>query len=215
MKKLLFVTIFILAGLSVFSQDAFIDKLTGMVEIKQPKDASFKTASKDDKIFKDTIISTGFKSYAIIKIGATTITVRPLTALSLAEIQNFDETETLNVNLQAGRVRVDVKPPAGMKAATTVNSPTATASVRGTSFEFDTNNLYVNEGTVSFTGNNGQNVLVSAGGNSRVDQTGQASNPRDERNTNLMPPSPVGTSSSDSIASTASAGVSFNIEIKY
>ncbi|GBU28760.1 hypothetical protein R84B8_02322 [Treponema sp. R8-4-B8] len=216
MKRLLFVTIFILTGLYVFAQDAFIEELTGTVEIKQSKDASFKTANKGDKIFKDTVIATSFKSYAIIKIGGTTITVRPLTTLTLAEIQKIEETETLNVNLQSGRVRVDVKPAAGTKALTTVSSPSSTASVRGTSFEFDTNNLYVNEGKVSFAGNNGQYVIVSAGGSSQVDQTGQVTTPRDERTANLMPPSPVGTSAREMSASTpAAANTPFTFELEY
>jgi len=193
MKKLLFVTIFILTGFYASSQDAFIDQLTGTVGIKQPKDEAFKTAGKGDKLFKDTIIQTSFKSYAIIKIGVTMITVRPLTTLSLTEIQKLDETETLNVNLQAGRIRVNVKPPAGTKASTTLTSPSSVASVRGTNFEYDTNNLLVNEGTVSFIGNNGQGVLVSAGESSQVEWTGQVSNPLDEKKANLMPPSPIGT----------------------
>jgi hypothetical protein len=216
MKKLLFVTIFILAGLYAFCQDAFIDQLTGTVEIKQPKEAAFRAANKGDKLFKDTVISTGFKSYAIIKIGGTTITVRPLTTLSLAEIQKSEETETLDLSLQSGRVRVDVKPAAGTKALTTVSSPSSTASVRGTSFEFDTNNLYVNEGTVSFVGTNGQNVLVGAGGSSQVEQTGQVSNPRDEKIANLMPPSPIGTGAKEMPVSTpASANASVNLEFKW
>jgi len=217
MKKLLFVAILILTGFCAFCQDAFIDQLTGTVEVKQPKDAAFRTASKGDKILKDTIISTGFKSYAIIKIGGTTITVRPLTALSLAEIQKLEETETVDVALQSGRVRVDVKPAAGTKALTTVSSPSSTASVRGTSFEFDTKNLYVKEGTVSFVGTNGQNVLVSAGGTSQVDQTGQVSNPSDERAANLMPPSPVGTGAKEIpvSSSTAAANATLTIGVDY
>jgi hypothetical protein len=217
MKKLLFVTIFILTGLYAFSQDAFIDQLTGTVEIKQPKDTAFKTAYKGDKLSKDTIISTSFKSYAIIKIGDTTISVRPLTTLSLAEIQKIEETETLNVSLQTGRIRVDVKPAAGTKALTTVSSPSSTASVRGTSFEFDTNNLYVKEGTVSFSGTNGQNVLVGAGGTSQVNQTGQVSSPKDERNANLMPPSPIGTSAKEMPSSApplANPPFTFELEFK-
>jgi len=216
MKKLLFVTIFILTGFYAFCQDAFIDQLTGTVEIKQPKETSFKTAGKGDKLFKDTVISTGFKSYAIVKIGATMITVRPLTTLTLAEIQKTEEAELLNVNLQTGRVRVEVKPAAGTKAIMTVSSPTSTASVRGTSFEFDTNNLYVREGTVSFAGNNGQTILVSAGGTSQVAHTGQVSSPRDERKANLMPPSPVGTSAKEMPASIpTNTNVPFTIELEF
>jgi len=197
MKKLLLAAIFILVGLNVFCQDAFIEQLTGSVEIKQPRDNAFKAAKQGDKLSQDTIVSTGFKSFAVIKMGSTTMTVRPLTTLSLTEIQKEEGAETVNVNLQTGRVRVDVKPPAGTKASTTLTSPSTTASVRGTSFEFDTNNLYVNEGVVSYVGKNGQNILVSAGGSSRIDHTGQVTSPRDERNANLIPPIPFGITERD------------------
>jgi hypothetical protein len=63
---------------------------------------------------------------------------------------------------------VDVNPPAGTKASLSVNSPTATASVRGTSFEFDTRNLRVNSGTVHFMGNWDYEVAVKEGNTSRI-----------------------------------------------
>jgi len=213
MKKLLFAAIFIITGLCVSAQNAVIEHLTGTVEIKHPGENSFKSANSGDTLFNETVISTGFKSFAIVKVGSTTITVRPLTFLSLTEIQKSAETETLNVNLHAGRVRVDVKPPAGMKASTTIKSPTSTASVRGTSFEFDTENLYVSEGTVSFLGNRGQNIFVSAGESSHVEQTRCASNPRDKRNAALMPPSPVGTDVEGSAASGSPAPVRMDLVI--
>jgi hypothetical protein len=215
MKKLLFLTFFILTGLYVFAQDAIIEQITGTIEIKQPRENSFKPASAGEKIFQETIISSGFRSFAIIKIGSTTITIRPLTTLSLTEIQNLNESETLNVNLQAGRIRVDVKPAAGTRTTTTVSTPSVTASVRGTNFEIDTDNLYVNEGVVSFNGRKGQSILVSAGGSSRAEHSGQVTNPRDERNSNLMPPSPVGTNTGDSIASgSPEARFIFELEFK-
>jgi hypothetical protein len=216
MKKLLLVTIFILTGWYASAQNGVIERVTGTVEIKQPQETSFIKANGGAEIFQETVISTGFKSFAVIRLGSTTITVRPLTLMSLTEIQKSEEVETLQVNLQAGRVRVDVKPAAGTKAATTISSPSAVASVRGTSFEFDTSNLYVNEGAVNFSGNRGQNVLVNTGGSSRVEQTGRASNPKDQRISNLMPPSPVGTGTEDGIASgTAAAGVPFIIELDF
>jgi len=216
MKKILFAAILFLTGLNVFSQNAFIDQITGTVEVRQPGEASFKSANKGDTIFQDTVISTGFKSYAVIKVGSTTITARPLTQLTLSEIQKSGETETVNVNLQAGRVRVDVKPPAGMKANTTFTGPITTASVRGTSFEFDTDNLYVSEGAVSFIGNRGQNILVRAGENSRLKQTGQVALPRDGRNLGLMPPNPAGLNAGESAASApAAVGVNFVIGLEF
>jgi len=217
MKQSVFMAIFILTGWCVSAQSAVIERVTGTVEIKQPGEKVFKSANSGDKLFKETIISTGFKSFAIINIGSTTITARPLTHLSLTEMQNLTGIETLSVNLQAGRVRVDVKPPAGTKASTTISSPSAVASVRGTSFEFDTDNLYVSEGAVSFSGNRGQIVFVRAGESSRVEASGVARNPRDERISNLMPPNPAGTSAKDIPLPNpvAAAGVNFSIDLEF
>jgi len=217
MKKLFFATALILTGLHVFAQNAVIEQITGTVEIKQPDDSSFISAKSGDAVFQETVISTGFKSYALIVIGSTTITVRPLTLLTFKEIQKSAETERLDVNLLAGRVRVDVKPPAGKRADMTISSPTTTAAVRGTSFEFDTENLYVNEGTVDFSGTRGQHVLVSAGGSSRAGQTGQVTSSIDERNANLMPPSAVGTGAGDSGSpgSVAAKGGSYSIKLVF
>jgi hypothetical protein len=80
----------------------------------------------------------------------------------------------------------------------------------------DTHNLYVSEGTVSFSGSRGQTVFVGAGETSKVEQTGQAASPMDERNSNLMPPSPAGTGAGDSAVSgsSAAAGVSFIIKVE-
>jgi hypothetical protein len=215
MKKLLLILIFILTGFCVFAQNAVIEHVTGTVEIKQPGENSFKPANTGDEIFKETDISTGFKSFAIIRIGNTTITARPLTHLTLKEIQNLAETELVNVNLRAGRVRVEVKPPAGTKASTTLTGPMAVASVRGTSFEFDVNNLYVIEGAVSFRGNKGQNIIVRAGETSRIDQSGTVTIPKDEKISNLTPPSPAGTSERDtppSGSASRNAFTSFSIK---
>jgi len=205
MKKLLLISIFILTGLRVFAQNAVIEHVTGTVEIKQPGENSFKNAVSGQEIYSQTVISTGFKSFAIIKIGSATITARPITHLTLTEIQNLAENELVNVNLTAGRVRVDVKPPAGTKATTTITGPMAVASVRGTSFEFDINNLYVIQGAVSFSGDRGQNIIVRAGETSRIDQSGTVTIPKDEKISNLMPPSPAGTGGRDTPAS-SSAG---------
>lgn len=201
MKKFLFgfLIIIITAG-CVFAQNntgsvggsGLIRELAGTVEIKKPGDTAFSAANAGDLISRDTIISTGFKSTAIVEVGSAVINVRPLTRLSLTEIAASSGIETINVNLQAGRVRVDVNPPAGTRAAMTVSSPVATASVRGTSFEFDTRNLSVNHGTVSFSGNRGPSVRVNGGNQSSVEQDGRTADPAKAKSGRLRPQAPVG-----------------------
>jgi hypothetical protein len=88
----------------------------------------------------------------------------------LEEIVRNQNEEQVNLYLHTGRVRADVKPPVGGKTDFIVRSPVATASVRGTSFEFDTERLWVDEGRVQYSLTSGRNVSVTAGGMSYVDE---------------------------------------------
>jgi len=193
MKKTALTFFIILMGMSIFAQNGVIRELSGTVELKASGASAFVPAKAGDQINPEMVISTGFKSTALVAVGSALITVRPLTRLTLTEIRAAAGTETLNVNLQAGRVRVDVNPPAGTKASMSVSSPMATASVRGTSFEFDTRNLSVNHGRVNFQGNKGHARTVSGGASSRVEEDGRAADPIHVKIAGLTPTPPVGT----------------------
>jgi len=136
--------------MQLFAQNGVIKELSGTVELKPAGTSDFIPAKAGDPVAKDTIVSTGFKSSALIQMGSSLITARPLTRLSLAELSSSGGTEVINVSLQTGRVRVDVDPPAGTRTSMAVRGPSATASVRGTSFEFDTYSLNVLKGKVAF-----------------------------------------------------------------
>jgi len=192
-KKALIVLLITGAAFGAIAQNGVVRELAGDVSLKTAKSSAFVPAKSGDTVAVDTIVSTGFKSTAVIQIGSSTIAIRPLTRLSLAEIQSSNDSEKLKVNLQAGRIRVDVNPPAGTRANTVVQSSTCTASVRGTSFEFDTYNLTVNEGTVALQGNNGMVMLVPAGTVSYIDNNGQAADPIATIQEALTPSAPVGT----------------------
>ena len=197
---------------------AVIRELTGEVEIKHSGAPAFVPAKAGSEVAKDTIISTGFKSTAVIAVGNSVITVRPLTRLSLAEIQAAFGSEDVSVNLQTGRVKVDVKPPAGSKANFKVQSPSATASVRGTSFEFDTRRLKVLEGSVAFMGGNKLAISVPAGGESYVETGGTVADPVTVAEGDFQPPPPVGVESTSSAAAeTTPAPTKGNVsvEVKY
>ncbi|MDR1804284.1 MAG: FecR domain-containing protein [Treponema sp.] len=178
MKKAVLVLILAVMGAALFAQTGVIRELSGTVELKNAGQSAFTAAKVGDRVNQDTVISTALKSNALIEVGSTVISVRPLTRLTLTEIQASGGEETLNVNLQAGRVRVDVNPPAGTKTSMTVSSPNATASVRGTSFFFDTRNLQVEQGTVLFKGNRGYTIQTRAGLSTLVEADGRASAPQ-------------------------------------
>ena len=171
MKSKIIIGLFLLFAVSgIFAQEAIIKEIAGTVELKRASSAAWEAAVQGQTITGGTIISTGFKSYALIGIGNSVITIRPLTRLSLTEIRASQVTETINVNLQAGRVRAEVNPPAGARSAYTLQTPSATASVRGTIFELSTYTLRVMEGSVEFKGKSGIPVTVDSGGYSYVNE---------------------------------------------
>jgi len=206
--------LFLICAAWIFSQNGNrngpqfgeITELSGAVELKISGQTVYVPAKAGDAVAMNTIVSTGFKSTALIKVGSATLTVRPLTRLSLSEISSSAGTETINVSLQTGRVRVDVNPPAGTKAAMSVSSPMATASVRGTSFEFDTQSLTVLEGTVSFQGSNGGVMLVNAGSVSEISASGRSADPVETYASALLPPPPAGTDAGFTNAEAAASG---------
>jgi len=184
--KQFFVLMLLVCGVTlVFAEkpQAFIKEITGTVELKAPGSERWVSAKQGDRIQEATIISTGFKSTAMLSIGNSTLLVRALTRMSLEALVNQDKTDTIDIGLSTGRVRVDVKPPAGTKTDFSVKSPTATASVRGTVFEFGTETLRVTEGKVSFQSAGDltqQPVMVGAGQQAWVDSdTGQIVIPLD------------------------------------
>jgi len=193
MKKAILTILFAGLVMAVYAQNGVLKEITGTVELKPAGATAFTPAAAGTQVNADTVISTGFKSTALVEVGSAVIAVRPLTRLTLTEISATKEAETITMNLQAGRVRVDVNPPAGIKTSLSVSSPTATASVRGTSFYFDTLSVSVREGTVAFRGNTGYTVQVGAGSFSVVNTySGVAAVAQNSGSTGLVPSSPVG-----------------------
>ena len=192
MKKAILAILLAGAIQAVYAQNGVVKELSGTVELKPAGAASFVPAAAGAQVMADTVVSTGFKSTALLEVGSAIIAVRPLTRLTLTEISASQGAETINMSLQAGRVRVDVNPPAGAKASLSVSSPSATASVRGTSFYFDTMNVSVLEGTVAFKGNAGYTVQVGAGSFSAVNAYSLAAVAQSNGSTGLAPSSPTG-----------------------
>ena len=215
MKRIIFTAVFIALAAGAFCQNGTIRELTGEVELKKAGSSAFVPASAGDVVSSNTIISTGFKSTAIIAIGSSVITVRPLTRLSLAEIQSAENAENVDVKLQAGRVRVEVKPPAGTKTNLNVQSPSATASVRATTFEMDTQNLNGIEGKIILTGNSGAPVMVTGANSSSSNVDGTVSNPvvNAEQSTQVQPP--VGTNNIEAPTIIQSNKGELNIILNY
>jgi len=177
MKRLVILFLVFLIPIYIFGQNGVITQINGTVELKHSGSDNYVIANVGNTVNNDTIIFTGVRSSAIIQIGNTYITVRPITRLTLREIHSSSNEETLNVSLQTGRLRVDVSPPAGTRSFTTIQTPSATASVRGTVFNIDTRTLMVEQGSVSYKGNRGYAIQANAGTISTVTASGTATAP--------------------------------------
>jgi ferric-dicitrate binding protein FerR (iron transport regulator) len=172
----------LLAGILLFIQNicapvlygqeaAYFRELNGTVEVKAPGAASWTAAAAGDRIEQAAQISTGFKSRAVIVLGNSVIVVQPVTRLSLEELIRNQGGEQVSLYLQTGRVRAEVKPPAGETVNFTVRSPVATASVRGTVFEFDGETIRGLEGRTQYSLPNGRETYVTEGESSYVDES--------------------------------------------
>jgi len=201
MKRITIVMLLINTAVLVFAQNsrAYIKEMSGTVELQTAGSTVWTPAKLNDPIRESTIISTGFKSSATIAVGNSTLIVQALTRMSLETLMNRDQTETVGLNLNTGRMKVDVKPPSGGKTSTSVKSPSATASVRGTTFDLDTVSIQVSEGSVAFQPNSSNSalasrpVIVSAGQESRIDPaSGGAINPLVAAATSLQLPALAG-----------------------
>jgi hypothetical protein len=193
MKKTLVIVLVITASV-VWAQSprAVIRALRGTVETKAPGASAWQAAAVGQELERETLVSTGFKSEAVIALGDSTLLARPLTRLTLGEIAAAADSDRIEVQLRTGRIRAEVRPPAGGNVEFTVRSPVATASVRGTSFEFDTFTLRVDEGTVSFSGADNTAVYVGAGQISAPDPVSGRTAAPVEAAAASAPPPPAG-----------------------
>jgi hypothetical protein len=202
---------------ALVAQTARFESVQGTVEVKQPG-GDWVPAASGMNIEKATLISTGFKSSAVVKVSGSTLQVRALTRLSLEEILAKEGSDTVELFMQTGRVRADIKPPESGKVNFTIKTPSTTASVRGTVFELDTNNLKVYEGTVHLTATAESRkssasgaaatttavALVRAGETSFVNTvTHTASSPREQAQESFTPTLPAGTESGGVSTTTA------------
>jgi hypothetical protein len=196
MKKTGIGLLLLMCAVLVYAQTqsaAIVREASGMVEVKEAGSSEWKAVVPGQTLDTASLVSTGFKSTALIAIGNSLVTVRPLTRLSLEEIAANQAGEKVVLNLRAGRVRADVKPPLGKKTDFSVRSPIATASVRGTIFEFDGTEVKVDEGRVHLGGETVTGAYIGAGRSTAVNtETGSTVTVLENVKEELSPALPVG-----------------------
>jgi len=168
MKKHILVLALLFIGTFLFADiTAVVKDISGKVEIKVPG-GSWKKASAGMKIEEGYSISTGFRSTAVLELGASQVIVKQLTRMELTELVEKEGTVKTGLNLRVGKIKAKVRTTAGLRQDFRLTSPVSTAALRGTDFEYDGTNLTVTEGTVVFTNVLGQGRSVQAGEISQI-----------------------------------------------
>lgn len=149
MKRVLGILVLLCLTASLFALDGTVMSVKGKVEIQ--KGSTWKALAKGDVVKKGDVISSGFKSEAVIKLGESTLTLKPLSRLTLEQLADIGGNHKTQVYLDVGSIKANVKATKDRKVGFTVKSPVATASVRGTDFEMSRKRLRVNSGDVVMT----------------------------------------------------------------
>lgn len=148
MKKCIIAVFLAVLAVSLFADEAVIKSVKGKVEYSSDGQTWFPAAPKQ-VLKQGDYISTSFKSSAVIVVNGSLINVKALTRMTLDELTKTSDGPQTELYLVSGKVSVEVKPSANEEITTfKVKSAMATASVRGTGFEFDGENLLVNHGSV-------------------------------------------------------------------
>jgi len=172
MKKIILIILLFALSTFLFADiTAVIKEVSGKVEIMVPG-GSWEKASEGMEISKGDSISTGFRSKAILTLGASQVIVKQLTRMELTELVEKEGTVRTGLNLRVGKIKAKVRTTAGLRQDFRLTSPVSTAAVRGTDFEYDGINLTVIEGTVEFANTLGQRRFVGAGAVSQILQSG-------------------------------------------
>lgn len=157
--------LFLLAATMIpaWAETAVFREVKGKVEYQAAGD-DWLPAKVGLEVPVGSAISTGFKSTTAIEILGSVVFIKPLTRVVLDELARNPAGTQTSLTLLSGKVKAEVKPSsAASETAFTVKGPTATASVRGTGFEFDGENLLVDHGEVKLANRWNINRSVQGG----------------------------------------------------
>ena len=112
---------------------AIVNSVVGKVEVQVNE--SWIQVKNGDILSSGSVISTGFKSSAVLYIGESLIEVRALTRLTIEEIKEQNQNYNTTMFLDAGSIKADIKKSENKRVGFKVRTSVATASVRGTSGE--------------------------------------------------------------------------------
>jgi hypothetical protein len=165
MRKIFIILVLIIISasyLSAAAQKGVVSSATGKVQYRI-KGSTWIDVSNGMQIPIGAVISTGFKSEAVLDLGSSELLIKQLTRMSIQELSENNKIVRTDLNLRLGRIRANVKTSKGLKHNFTIKTPVSTAAVRGTRFSFDEVNIKVEEGKVVFSNKNNHSATYKGG----------------------------------------------------
>lgn len=142
----------VFAGFSASALEAKFVSIEGKVEILE---GGMWIPVEEGDIIQErgTVISTGFKSNAVVSVKETNFTLGPLTRITIENMVAMENKDSTQIYIDSGSLKANVSSSDGRKVGFKVRSAVATASVRGTEFKVTSSGrLSVTQGLVSFGG---------------------------------------------------------------
>lgn len=142
----------VFAGFSASALEAKFVSIEGKVEILE---GGMWIPVEEGDIIQErgAVISTGFKSNAVVSVKGTNFTLGPLTRITIENMVAMENKDSIQIYIDSGSLKANVSSSDGRKVGFKVRSAVATASVRGTEFKVTSSGrLSVTQGLVSFGG---------------------------------------------------------------
>ncbi len=151
----------VFAGFSASALEAKFVSIEGKVEILEG--GMWIPVEEGDIIQeKGAVISTGFKSNAVVSVKGTNFTLGPLTRITIENMVAMENKDSTQIYIDSGSLKANVSSSDGRKVGFKVRSAVATASVRGTEFKVTSSGrLSVTQGLVSFGGPEASSAEIS------------------------------------------------------
>lgn len=149
-KTVAFICLTLFGSICAFSApfEATVVSAKGKTEVQR---AGVWTAlTTGNSVSRGDIIQTGFKSELILKIKNSTVTVSPMSRITVEQLAEKKDKDETKLFLDTGSVRSNIKKTEDRRVGFTVRSPVATASVRGT--EFSVKNIYGGTEIIGYEG---------------------------------------------------------------
>ena len=147
-------------ALPLCAGSATVISAEGKVEVE--RGGKWIPLSANAAVSEGEVISTGFKSKAVLRYQGSVLQLGALTRVTLEKLAEGEKNDTVAVYLNTGAVKSTVQRASNRRVNYTVRNPVAVASVRGTEFDFSGDgSITCTEGAVVTYGSRSYNAAAA------------------------------------------------------